>query len=371
MKIIHFAQFSAPYKGSFINALEFLSQKFEDKRTFCFPEEVLNYDWIHEITSQNTVYFTSKDVKKSSPEIFKILHIEQPNIVHSHFDGYDIPLLKAVNKYNRNKPKPKQIKVIWHKHNFYSYNKNFFKKLYQFFYFTFKYTYLGRKVNYIYVSEVIKLFIDRYQFLISSCNKQVVIPNGIHVDKFQTEIEFVEKPIFTYISYGGRNKDKRIDLLLNAGILLSKEKVDFKIVITKGSDTEQIVREIFGLNIPSWLELIGQTNDIVNLLKNSSCFVSCSVHETFSNAIAEATLIGVPVIQSDIEGTLWNSKNPSTFLFKSKDFHSLFYSMLEVINYPKKELLESVKITQLNNRQIYNLDIWSEKINQFYSEVNE
>lgn len=369
MKIIHFAQFSAPYRGGFINSLEFLTEKFEENSVFCFPDEVLKHNWIYEFKSKYKVYFISEDKKKSTIEIFKILQIEQPNIVHSHFDGYDIPLLKAANKYNRDYTQT--IKVIWHKHNFYSYHKNFFKKIYQFIFFTIKYFYCGRNVNYIYVSDGIKFFINKHQFLITSRIKQVVIPNGINVDKFQTEITNTEKSIFTFISYGGRNKDKRIDLLLKAAILLNKENITFKIVITKGVDTEQIVREIFGVNVPNWLQLIDQTNDVINLLKKSSCFVSCSVHETFSNAIAEATLVGIPVIQSDIQGTLWNSKNPSTFVFKNNDVGSLVRSMLEVINYPKAELLKNVKITQLNNRHNYSLDIWSEKIYQYYLEINE
>ena len=44
--------------------------------------------------------------------------------------------------------------------------------------------------------------------------------------------------------------------------------------------------------------------------------------------------------------------------------------MLDVINYPKLELLEKIKITQSNNIFNFSLDMWANKINKVYLEIN-
>ena len=369
MKVIHFAQFSAPFRGSFIDSIEKFAQESDFESIYCFPNSCERNEWMNSFKRDNKVYFIDDDVSKSNQKILEIIQNEQPDIIHTHFDGYDTTIVKIVNSYN--KYSNKNVKVLWHKRNFYTYHRNLFKRLYQLFYFTFKYSYYGKHVSYIYVSDGIKNFIRKHQIKFFKPIKYAVIPNGIDVDKFYSEVTNTEKSNFIFISYGGRNKQKRIDLLLKAGNILQIKNVNFKILITKGVDTEQIVEQMFGSKIPNWLQLIDQSNDVKKNLQSASCFVSCSIHETFSNAIAEATLVGLPVIQSDIEGTLWNSKNPSTFVFKSKDVDSLVSAMLEVINYPEEELKQNCKITQLNNKYQYSLDVWCKKINQFYQEIND
>lgn len=42
-----------------------------------------------------------------------------------------------------------------------------------------------------------------------------------------------------------------------------------------------------------------------------------------SMAIAEASIWGLPIIESDIIGTSWNRNNPSTFLFEAGNVEML------------------------------------------------
>ncbi|MBF0846977.1 glycosyltransferase, partial [Streptococcus danieliae] len=70
-----------------------------------------------------------------------------------------------------------------------------------------------------------------------------------------------------------------------------------------------------------------QTKDIASLFNSVDCFISSSEYETFSYAICEASVFGLPVIQSDIAGTMWNAENPSTFLFKVNDAVALCKQM--------------------------------------------
>ena len=221
------------------------------------------------------------------------------------------------------------------------------------------------------VSSVVLRFVHKYKHLY---RHEVVIPNGIDVIRLQIGSKHsnkVSSGLFTFLAFGGRNITKRIDLLLEAGILLNKKRRGhFKIILTEGTDTRDIVSLFFKWKNPEWLKLVKQRDNIVELFEESSCFVSTSTAETFSYAIAEASIWGLPVIQSDIEGTLWNAGNPSSYLFKSLDVGDLVSKMEYVMDLDSVKLKEACAISQQNNLKSYTLDAWSDKIIQFYQTIN-
>ena len=149
-----------------------------------------------------------------------------------------------------------------------------------------------------------------------------------------------------------------------------KQEFYFKIILTEGTDTRDIVSLFFKGKNPEWLKLVKQRDNIVELFEESSCFVSTSTAETFSYAIAEASIWGLPVIQSDIEGTLWNAGNPSSYLFKSLDVGDLVSKMEYVMDLDSVKLKEACAITQRNNLKDYTIDVWSDKIIRFYQIIN-
>lgn len=117
---------------------------------------------------------------------------------------------------------------------------------------------------------------------------------------------------------------------------------------------------------PEYLTEIKPLEDINQVFALADCFVSTSVHETFSNAIAEAAAFGLPVIQSDIESTLWNADNPSTFLFRSEDVEDLEKAMLKLMKIPSFEIAKMTKITSKNIFEKYTLEAWTEKVIDFF-----
>ena len=328
MKIIHFSQFSAPYKGAFIKSLERLEElnKQYIKFVYVFPEKTKKTFWINQFMVEHEVYFTNDNLINCEDEIQNIFNKTKPQVVHTHFDGYDMPVTWAKKMYlKRHK---KDIKVIWHLHNSLSFHSNILKKIYQFFIFKYHYGYLASKVNIISVSQEMNHFVNRFKKRNQSEMLRVVLSNGVKLPEIGNNYELVIKKEFrVFGTFGGINKSKRVDLLLEAGQILEKKNLKFKILITKGVDTLEVVNQFFKGKQPDWVELMDQTDNVAEFYDKIDCFVSTSFHETFSFAILEATFYNKPVIQSDIEGTKWNAKNPSTLVFKSLNANDLSIKM--------------------------------------------
>lgn len=369
MKIIHFPQYAAPYKGGFIGSLENLTVFSTNYHfVFCFPENAKKMLWMDNFKTTYKTYFTKNDVRNSANELLNILYLENPDIIHSHFDGYDLPLLKA--KYKYFKETKKDVEIIWHLHNQISFVSNPLKKIYQKIILKYKYGIKAKEVNIISVSQEMMNFVKIRRGINFNKYKSIILPNGIIRPQSKKNLKS-SNLIFTFGAFGGRNEDKRIDVLLQASEILTSKIKNFRVTITKGVDTEEIVKYIYKDELPEWLILEEQTNNVGDFYGKLDCFISTSIHETFSNAIGEATLMLLPVIQSDIEGTLWNAKNPSTILFKTIDPYDLALKMEEVMNRNKEELKQNCLITAQNNEEKYGIKNWCKDLLDFYQQIVE
>lgn len=370
MKVIHFSQFSAPYKGAFIKSLERLEElnRQNMKFVYVFPEKTKTTVWIKLFMTAHEVYFTHDDLMNGTDEIVNIFNKIEPNIVHTHFDGYDIPVAWATKKYL--KKEGKEIKVIWHLHNSIAFHFNILKKIYQFFLFKYHYGYLASKVNIISVSQEMNHFVNRFKKRDRSKMFTGVLPNGVMLpESGNTKHHAIEEQYKVFGTFGGINKSKRVDLLLKAGQFLDNKNIKFKIVMTKGVDTVEVVNQFFKGKQPDWLELIDQTDNVIEFFGRINCFVSTSVHETFSYAILEATFNNIPVIQSGILGTAWNANNPSTFVFESLNEKDLSVKMEDFLEIPKKEMMQKCQETREINKSIYDVDIWCKKVVKIYNDI--
>lgn len=86
-------------------------------------------------------------------------------------------------------------------------------------------------------------------------------------------------------------------------------------------------------------------------------------------AIAEASIYGLPIIQSDIPGTWWNSQNSSTYLFHVGNAEELAEQMKNVIQADKEVLWTKCQETAEHNKGLLSLDNWCENIISIYSKV--
>lgn len=115
--ILHCAQFAADYKGNFISSLINLESELTKSNcniSYLFPKEVSEKLWYNEFSKSHKCYL-SNNVYHSESEILKIINDDNIDIIHSHFEGFDISSVKAANKSKRD------IKIVWHLHDHLSY----------------------------------------------------------------------------------------------------------------------------------------------------------------------------------------------------------------------------------------------------------
>lgn len=369
--IVHCAQYAAPYEGNFIKSLIFLENeliKYNCRLVYIFPDNVREQHWWNDFKHKHIAHTTNADVRKSVKELYNIFLKYNPVIVHTHFDGYDISVKKASSRYK--KTTRKVICNIWHLHDYITYNNNPIKKLYQHYCFLKHYSSYSKNVSIIGVCDDIKDFVLKYnRLLFNKFNKSKTILNGIDCNRITQYKNWQDtKSITKFLTFGGRNVQKRIDIIFDAFNMIY-ENTTFKpeLYITIGTDTIDVVSMYFNNEIPSWCHLINQNEDITSIFSFADCFISASVHETFSYAICEASIYGIPIIQSDIPGTKWNAINPSVKEFKSLDVAELSNQICSIIETPIDKIKNDCLVTRQNNIKEYSLENWSKKIINFYN----
>lgn len=367
-KILIAAQFAAPYEGNFIASLHELSNKlthdFGCSIAYVFPSAMARQPWADAFIASNKTYLTGDAKCLIKPnEAKKIIEDFNPDLVYTHFEGYDLPFYFATKHLD--------IRTVWHMHDTLSYQRNLLKTLYQRYCFFRHYgmPYICKHdfaPCLLAVCEHELKFVRPFRFGIKT--PEIVIPNGININRIKSIERHKHHSPFTFLAFGGRNVQKRTDLLMRAADSLIQQGESLAVIIVGDEEIASVAKSIFGL-IPTWLKIIPPGEDINAIFAQADCFVSTSVHETFSYAIAEATIFGLPIVQSDIEGTLWNANNPSTIIFKSGDINSLSMAMSSMINQDIAILQKSCKITQQRNIQNFSIESWRDKVISFIQSI--
>ena len=371
--VVHLAQYAAPYLGNFVKSLMCLERRIAGaggRMIYVFPPQASGCAWFDDFASCHVVRLV-KPEPEGVADIESIIKKFNGNVLmHTHFEGYDEAVCKAVRHSGYDIP------VVWHLHDHLSYQPNILKALYQRWCFFRHYclTTLRSRVYTIGVSQDVDAFVHRF------CGRfkgRIVLPNGIDSSRIYKTKDWKTKGdgVCRFVCLGGRNVSKRIDIVLEAFKLLYKSgrlKAGATILrVVKGTDSDEVFSRVFGSDaaLPQWLEPIEQDEDIVRVFDGIDCFISAAQHETFSYAVCEATLYGLAVIQSDIPGTMWNAGNPSVMLFKSLDVSDLADKIEDFISIDRHKLTEDTAITAARNRTKYTLDAWCDSVLKMYEKI--
>ena len=369
--VAQIAQYSAPYMGNFINSLIELESQMKvvnNAIVYVFPENCKNTNWINKFKANRKVYFISDSAcgkffisKQVVEQIKEICIKENINIIHTHFDGYDIPALMA-SKVNE------KIQVVWHSHNAREYLKDVAKKIYQKIMFYRHYKVYGKGAWLISVSDYYLTKVSEFGF---PANRSVFIPNGIDLERidYKRNIDCSKISGNIFLAFGGRGYDKGVDLLLDAIEVLSQQDINFSLILVKGTDTLTFVQKKFGENIPHYLNIVEPEEDINKLFLKADYFVSSSRRECLSYANLEALAFGLPIICSTACGNLWFEKFDSVLMFETENYNDLSKKMNELMNEDRNDLTSRCIRNRKNILHNYTAKIWAREVINFYNRI--
>lgn len=372
--IIQMAQYAAPYLGNFIKSLMELETQVVNlggKMIYVFPPAAAQCAWYNDFAKKHNVQLIDVG-ERGIVQIKSLLEGIQDNIVvHTHFEGYDLLAYKAIKKCGRHIP------MVWHLHDHLSYQKNIVKALYQRWCFVRHYFLptLHAPIYTIGVSDEVSRFVHGFH---GRYRASIVLPNGIDASRIYRTKDWSMPGdgVQRFVCLGGRNVQKRMDIALQAfKMLFDNGRLrpgSAKLRVVKGTDSDEVFARVFGEGaLPEWLDPIEQNEDIVQVFGDADCFISAAQHETFSYAVCEATLYGLAVIQSDIEGTRWNADNPSVTLFHSCDSADLAEKIAEFVKTDRSTLAVTTTETMRRNRAKYTLKSWCNSVIDFYKHIDE
>lgn len=242
--IIHIAHYSAPYMGNFIASLVSLEKALHEEQcsmVYIFPDTCKHTNWINHFSSEHRVYFVSSAINIGKfffnpiliDQLAKIIKKESPCIIHSHFDGFDIPVVLA------NKKSMNQARIIWHHHNPRTLVSNPVKRLYQRLCFFRQYVLYGKKVHIITASKSCLDELKSYHF---DLKRATAIDNGICEERinYRDLTSLQTQSPFTFLCFGGRGNHKGIDILLKAVHTLGTQ-LSYKLLLVQGQDTDEFL----------------------------------------------------------------------------------------------------------------------------------
>jgi GalNAc-alpha-(1->4)-GalNAc-alpha-(1->3)-diNAcBac-PP-undecaprenol alpha-1,4-N-acetyl-D-galactosaminyltransferase len=128
-----------------------------------------------------------------------------------------------------------------------------------------------------------------------------VVPNGIEVKRFDVPHPVKREGPFQIISVGNLRKEKRQDHQLHIASELKHRGLKFQLkIVGDGPLSSRLKNQIEKDGLQDVVLLMGQSQQIPQLLASSDLFLFTSKHEGFGIAIVEAMAAGLPCVLYDL-----------------------------------------------------------------------
>ncbi|EHK2338406.1 glycosyltransferase family 4 protein [Clostridium perfringens] len=358
MNILQVCAYAAPYPGNFLKSLLELDNKLKlegHKTYYAFPETARKFEWCKALSKKTDVFFLPLAKARIKPKTYlnikKILTIKDIDIVHSHFELYDIPIALVL---------PKKVKMFWHLHDAIEndYNKNSFirKAL-----FKIHYRYFSKNSYLLSVSEKHKKFAVKLGF---DENRTTTILNGTDLNRIK-EVDINSKKNNNFLIFGWDFDRKGVDLVINVAEKLYKEGYKFKVYVVGNEDTWKH-KAFNDLEDMEWLIKQNFVQDVNELYAKVNTFLHASRAEGCSYALQEAIYSGLRIISSDIPENLFAKEIPTVYMFKNNDCNELYFKMKNVLDGKVEFKVEDKEKARRIIRDKYSIDVWSDNVIEEY-----
>ena len=354
MTVLQVCAYGADYPGNFIASLEALEAALKDKgihTIYAFVEKASAKPWCKEIQKRTKVYFLPEAKARILPKTYRIFHrIYRENavdIVHSHFELYDIPATVAA---------PKGTKIFWHLHDPINPGTGLRGILWKL-----QYGVVGKRANLISVADFYRYAVIKMGF---PAAQAVTVLNCINLNRIRDCRNSTEKP-YDFLTFGWDFYRKGDDLILQACDRLERDGYQFRLLLNGNEQTWPKLEQYLNGRKPAYLECGNPVSDINQLFDNSKVFIQASRRETFSYAVCEAAYAGLPVISSDIAGLEWAHELPSVTFFPSEDVQTLYEAMKTFLD-GQTISEQAVQKSRKHIEDTLSLEVWAKHVMEHY-----
>lgn len=356
MTVLQVCAYGAEYPGNFIASLEALEEALSKKgiRTiYAFIERAATMPWCRAIQKRTKVYFLPEAHARILPRTYalfrKIYKENSVDLVHSHFELFDIPATIMA---------PKNTKVFWHLHDPIDINTIRRKRLTKLQYGTFSKRAILLAVAEQYRKNVVDLGFPEPQ--------SHTILNGINLNRIHTNAEHCVNKTYDFLTFGWDFYRKGDDVILKACDRLAAEGYSFRLLLNGNEKTWPELDQYLEGRSPQYLQRGNPVSDINTLFADCKVFIQASRRETFSYAVCEAAYAGLPVISSDIAGLEWAHNLPTVSFFPSEDDESLYSLMKRHMDSSPSHVYD-LSTTRKIITEDYSLSAWTRNVINAYN----
>ncbi len=354
MIVLQACAFAAPAPGNFISSLCSLEMALEKEgiqTIYAFPERAKDKNWCKEIQKRTRVYFLPESQARLRAETYRIFktiyHENAVDIVHSHFELYDIPATVTA---------PPNRRVFWHLHD--ALKENYLKSSLSRKVLTkIQYGYVSKRATLLSVSQEHAMFAEKLGF-----NKENIkyLPNGIDVSRIDTQAIDQTNSRKYLLLFGWEVHRKGVDLLVDATRNISS---GLRIKVVGQEECETYLSQD---GVSPVLEFSRPVSDINELYKETSAFLHISRAEGLSYALLEALYAGLPVICSDIPENLFAQEFRNILWIQSGNATELKRAIETVVNPEFKVNPEDIAYNRELVRKKYSVSSWMNRIQEYY-----
>jgi glycosyltransferase involved in cell wall biosynthesis len=202
-------------------------------------------------------------------------------------------------------------------------------------------------------------------------NKIVTIRHGLNADDYPFR-DPIGRDTFVVGSMGNLDPVKGFDVLIRAAKTVLERLPRTRFVIAGESrsaskKTEGELRELVAqLRLGKHVEFSGWSDDVKKTLVSFDIFVSASRSESFGYAIAEAMLLGVPVIATETEGAKEIISDPSAgMLVPVESPGVLADAIVRLLSEPAKHT-SNAKAARSHNEKTFSIEAMIDSTESVY-----
>lgn len=341
MKILHVFHHFAPCTGGIETVIMELCRKLQPRhecRVVCLNKcpkgkKILPEKDLIEGISVKRIPFINLGFYKFAPGVSR--HLKEADVVHLHGINFFSDFFAITKIFHG-----KKMVLSTHGGIFHTNKKSIFKKAY-----FFGWCRIALRA----FEKIICVSKNDFELFskIVSCEKLVLIENGIDFEKFSKAKK--EKTKNSFVFLGRMSRNKRIGLLIDAFAELKKKRKDFELHIA-GMDfdnlTEELKRKAEEKDIAEKVFFHGEISEreLLELLGSAEFFVSASEYEGFGLTALEAMAAGcIPLLNKidSFKNFVENGKNGFIVDFeKSAETAEKIFEITGMEKNSKRALLE-------------------------------